>query len=191
MQQVFKNALYHREPKVLECQLRPLCCGHLFILMAADNPYVVLSEIKPTLIHLAFAVGICSRTFDEATAWMKSEDIIDDVKAWGKRCRKNNFRLQGIIFEKYLRDFSAFPVRWSQARNPEPTQHPWPLLIATSIMPLVGEERAWNMPLPMAASIWSASKELSGDRNLKTDWEYQALEQMRETASQKEKELKI
>lgn len=188
MQPVFKRALFHREPVVLKRQLLPLCCGHVMTLMVAENAYVTPGEI-PTLLSLALAVGICSRTHEDAEAWIKSDNLLEDTKRWGRKCRKLDFTMEGARFEQYLRDFSIFPARWSKSRNPQPTRHPWPLLVATSIMPIVGESRAWNMPLPKAVSIWSAMDELDGDTSLKTDWEIEALEQLKKQAEAQEEKV--
>lgn len=179
MQQVFKNALFHEEPTVLRRRLLPLCCGHVMTLMCADNPYFVESGEKPNLMHLAFAAGVCSRTHEEGEKWITSEKLFDEVKKWGKSCRKMNYAEEGAKFQKYVIDYAKFPERWSKKKNPDPCGHPWPLLIVVTLMPLVGESRAWNMPLTKAISLWSAYQETQGDDSLKKDWEINALTDMK------------
>ena len=186
MQQVFKNALFHQEPTVLKRRLLPLSCYHVLVLMAADNPYVVKQVPNPTLIDLAFGVAVCSRTREQCEIWLPADGMLDGIKAWGKTCRKMDFRAEGLSFENYLADYSAFPDRWSKTKTPTPCQHPWPLLVVVTIMPMVGESRAWNMPLPEAISLWSAYQETQGDSSLKTDWEYNALAALKAAAIRKE-----
>jgi len=156
-------------------------------LMAADNPYAVPQTEKPNLIHLAFAVGICSRTHEDGEAWMRSENLLPEVKKWGKSCRKLNFPQEAKAFETYLRDFTIFPLRATKSPSSE-CHHPWPLIIAVSIMPMVGESRAWNMPLPKAISLWSAYQETQGDDSLVTDWEINNLARMKAEKKAKDKQ---
>jgi hypothetical protein len=40
---------------------------------------------------------------------------------------------------------------------------PWPIFIAVRLIPLVGERRAWSMPLPLALAYSTALCELAGD----------------------------
>ena len=63
------------------------------------------------------------------------------------------------------------PERWTKPGS-DGVLHPWPLVIAVTIMPIVGEVRAWNMPLPLAVSYWSAIAETHGDKSLISDEEY-------------------
>jgi hypothetical protein len=188
MQQVFKNAFFFVEPTVLKRRLQPLCAGHVMILMSADSPFAADTGEEPTISHLAFAVGICSRTYKDADAWLHSEKLVDDVTAWGKACGDLNFLDEILIFRAYLARMSEFPLRWQKSKTPQPCQHPWPLLLVTAIMPLVGEDRAWGMPLPKAVAHWSALQEIQGDRMLKTDWELAAIEKMKEAEAKKQKE---
>ena len=187
MQEVFRNAVYHAEPTVLNRRLLPLCLGHCYILMAAESPFAV--DTKPTLFDLAFAAGICSRSFEDGEAWIKSPKLADECVAWGKTCRKLTFSKESDAFRAYIRTFSAMPARFLP-KSAKPCLHPWPLFVAAHLIGCVHipEARAWNMPLPMAISLSSAFAETQGDKSLESEQDRQMIEELKAKAA-KEKQV--
>jgi len=169
MQDVFKNTLYHREPTVLRRRLFPLCLSHIYALMVIDSPYVTGGT--RTLLDLAIAVMICSRTWEEGKAFFGSDDILKQCAKWGSKCKRLDFNAEQDKFALYLDEYTQFPDRFATGGKeaPKPCRHPWPLLICKRILPDVGESRAWNMPLPLALSYWSAEAEIQGDESLTTE----------------------
>lgn len=178
MQDVFRNAVYHREPVVLRRQLLPLCLGHCYILLAAESPVVTGGRVD--LKALAFAVGVCSRTFEDAQAWIKSDTLVADCIAWGKQYEQDNPAKDLAAFAEYKAEFDKFPNRFSKSRSP--CHHPWPLLVAVALAPAYSESRSWNMPLPLALSYWSV---LLGDDGLISDDELAAIAHMKAVAAAK------
>uniref|UniRef100_A0A6M3LLN6 Uncharacterized protein n=1 Tax=viral metagenome TaxID=1070528 RepID=A0A6M3LLN6_9ZZZZ len=185
MQKVFQNALYHQEPTVLLRRLLPLCLGHLHQLYAAESCYV--NGGAKHLFDLVFAVGICSRTWEEGIAWLHSPTLLRSVKRWGRESSRTlNFFEEERKFAVYFDEYSQLPYRRIK-EGPEagrPYKHPWTLILATELLDKVGESRAWNMPLPLALSYWSGWQEIAhgddtlnseqDDRNLKMQQEYMA-----------------
>jgi hypothetical protein len=163
MQTVFKNAIYHREPTVLRRRLLPLCLGHVYALMAAESPYVCGGN--KSIVDLAVAVMVCSRTWEAGQEWFRAPGINRKCRAWGRTCRKLSFVAEHQRFTEYLDTYTQFPERRADP-TAKPARHPWPLLLATQLTAAVGESRAWNMPLPLAVSYWSANAELAGDDTL-------------------------
>lgn len=183
MQQVFKSAIYHRAPVVLGRQLLPLCLGHVYLLMAADSPYAVPKDEPPHLLNLAFAVAICSRSFEDCQSWIESPGVEAECAAWGASCEGMDFPAESDTFAAYLADSAVLPDKAPRGAV-TPYRHPWPMVVAVSIMPLVGsssiqsaESRAWNMPQALAMSYHSALSELQGDDSLKTDADYAVMEE--------------
>jgi len=168
MQQVFKNALYHTEPTVLLRRLLPLSLGHLYQLYAAESAYAIKGG-KPGLPDLVYAVGICSRTFEQGMAWLRRPRLLAECERWGRRARNRvDPEEEHQVFLEYVDQFAIFPERYQDDKlQAKPCKHPWPLVIAVKIIPLVGESRAWNMPLPLALSYWSALAETEGDESLR------------------------
>lgn len=171
MQAVFRNAFYHKTPTVLLRQLLPLSLGHVHQLYAADSPYVCGGN--KTVNDLALAVAVCSRTWEELAAWLHTPGLLTQCKRWGRKASfRLNFFREHNRFVKYLDDYTQMPDRWqpdTKGGKPKVYQHPWTLIIATELLDKVGESRAWNMPLPLALSYWSALAELRyGDDSLKT-----------------------
>jgi hypothetical protein len=157
-----------------------LCCGHVFILQAAESPYFYGTEKK--LEDLVFAVNICSQTFEQAQAAF-DVDHPEEWKQWRRECRKLDFAEETIHFESYWHDHIAMPVRETSAQA-RGSLHPWPLLVAVSVMKVVGESRAWNMPLPMAMSINSVLGELKGDTSLISEWNWEILDRAKKYREQ-------
>ena len=166
MQDVFKNALYHKEPTVLGRRLLPLSLAHIYALMAIDSPYT--DGGPKSLIDLSVAVMICSRTWEEGQEFFRQSNLLRVCKAWGKTCGKMKFGEEQSKFIRYLDEYTQFPDRLQDV-GATPCRHPWPLLVVQTILGKVTESRAWNMPLPLAVSYWSAEAELNGDETLKGD----------------------
>lgn len=169
IQRVFRHAIYAPTPKVLTKQLKPLSCGHVFILQASQSPYYYGGQ--KNLNDLVFAVQISSMTFEDAQAAF-DVDHVAGARQWKRDCKKLDFAKEAAIFETYWADHVVFPEREIQ-NNQRRSLHPWALLVAVKLMPLVGESRAWNMPLPMALSLSSALGELNGDDSVisEENWE--------------------
>lgn len=189
MQEVFVNALYHEEPVVLRRRLLPLSLGHIYILLAVDSPYVLGGECS--LFDLAFAVGVCTRTWEAGQEWLRSPRVFKDAEKWGGKCRGMDMEAENKTFAAYMDDYTKMPERWepkSDGKGSNSAQHPWPLIIATKLKDSVGESRAWNMCLPMALAYWSAAAELMGDKSLVSDADYEAIKQLEAEAAERKQE---
>lgn len=180
MQDVFKAAILPDGPDVLRVRLRPLSLAHVYILMSVDNPFAIGGS--PHLGHLAFAVQICTRTFDENQEWFRSPSLVSDVEKWAEKCRDLDFPQERDKFEAYMKASTLLPQRWKKKdKIGAAVKHPWPLVIAVAMFKHVGETRAWDMPLPLAMSYWSALGELNGDDSLMTEQEQAIIESAKET----------
>jgi len=171
MQDAFKSVVFHKTPVVLKRQLLPLCLGHVYSLMAGDSPYAEGNDDDPVMEDLAYAVAICSRTFEAGIEWANSRNRDTSMLWWGLRCRRLDFDPQNKLFEAYIHDHSRQPVRFkNKTQAGSKAKHPWPLILATELMRSVGQEMAWNMPLPLAVAHWSCLCEIKyGDRTLRNE----------------------
>ncbi len=171
MQECFANAFYLPTPTVLGRKLKPLCLAHVHLLMAAESPYALGGDTR--LEHLVFAVAVCSRTWEECLAWLPNEGLTRECEEWGKSAiAKCDLIAAGQLFADYMEQHSIAPRRWQSrpGRNGGGYKHPWPLIVATALLHRVGESRAWNMPIPLALSYWSAILEIEhGDESLESE----------------------
>jgi hypothetical protein len=104
---------------------------------------------------------------------------------WGSTCGEIVFKNEKDRFDKYFNDSIIMPERFSSG-NGSAVLHPWPLAIAVSIMPMVGESRAWNMPFALAVSYWSANAEMThDDKSLLSDRDQMMLDIERAKAKAK------
>jgi hypothetical protein len=182
MQQVFKNTILLQEPVVLGVQLMPLTLWHVFALQVAESPYVQQGEVEKSLFDLCFAVGICSRTWEEGQAWIKNPDH-KEIAALGKKWGKswNTWEVgvkESEKFEAYLCEYAQMPKRWTESKAAamsEGIKNPWPIVLVQKLSPGCGELRAWDMPLPQAVAYWSAAMELEGDASLLSERDERAI----------------
>jgi len=149
------------------------------MLLAVESPYVIGGECG--IFDLAFAVGVCTRTWEDGQKWLRSPRVFRDAEQWGSKCRGMDMEAENKAFAAYLDDYTKMPERWepkSDGKGGNSVQNPWPLLIATKLKDSIGEEKAWNMPLPMALAYWSAEAELLGDKSLVSDADYEAIKKL-------------
>lgn len=169
MQAFLKIAVCHREPVVLGKKLLPLCCGHMYLLHAAESPYYYGGS--PSLQDLAFAVAVCSHTFEEGISMLCNPPGDREIRAWIRSCRKALLHEEFTLFERYVAEQSSAPEhRQKIEKNATETAregclHPWELLTVVALIPKVGESRAWNMPITLAFAYASAESERNGNRS--------------------------
>lgn len=178
MIRAFEAAVHLKRFTVLGRQLQPLGLGHCWCLLAADNAW--LADRKPLIEDLVYAVTVCSGTFEEALATLSNErKATEQAAAMGKAFKAGSLESEMATFGRYVRAHIRAPER-AQSGTPHKAKHPWPILMAVRIMPLVGESRAWNMPLPMAITLWSAQLEAQGDDSLVSEEERNFIDSLPE-----------
>lgn len=180
MQSVFKAGLRQRRARVLGVSLLPLSLGHVWALLAFENGFAVSGK-RPELADLVMGVSICSRTFEDCLDLINHPDLhIADVSTWARQTSRQNLRRQTSAFIRYLNDNCKTPERWKKSGEAQSQARvPWPIKVAVGIMPMVGEFRAWNMPITMAMSYWFAAQENSGDNSIVSDEEMVFVEKVR------------
>ena len=68
---------------ILGQRLTPFSLGHLLLLRRFDNAFVIPGGV-PTIDDLAFAVFVCSQTFEEATEAIAEPDVHKRIEEWGR-----------------------------------------------------------------------------------------------------------
>lgn len=189
MQSVFKIAIFQRPPIVLGRQLLPLSHWHEMVLMASESPYAGDTDTA-NLDNLAFAVAVCSQTWEQGSAWFASPDLFKVSHKWGKGKRKADFGEAHAAFVKYLSESRVQPDHEHLiGKVSQPCQHPWPMLNAVALFEKLGESRAWNCPIALGSSYLSCMVELAGNRTLKDEVYYARLAEQK--AYMEEQRLKM
>jgi hypothetical protein len=182
MQHVFKAAVFQERFTVMGRALLPLCLGHCYILAGSDNAW--MEDRKPLLPDLVFAVSVCSRTFEAALAHLADPaQAVLEASAWGRSWKPARLTDELTEFGRYIHAHAVAPERWIGSGDKK-ARHPWPLLMAARLMQHLPESRAWNMPMPMAFSIWSAFLEIAGDDSLVTDDERRLIDHINEPTTE-------
>lgn len=196
MQEFYGNTLCNDVPVVLGKTLRPLTLAHVYTLLAAESPYVCdkPDSEKKTLFDLAFAVAVCSRTWEEIGELLANRDT-REIEAWGRQWGKAwNTRIDPFIEDEkmvqYLDRYTALPERKRKHKNAPDSgsRNPWPLILVSKYKGELGESRAWNLPVSLAFAYWLADCERDGDDSLVSDAEAAGLARAREIRKKMEME---
>lgn len=86
---------------ILGQRLTPFSLGHLLLLRRFENAFVVPGG-APSIDDLAFAVFVCSQTYEEAAAAIAEPDIHKRVEEWGKSLGPFDLGEKLADFDRYL-----------------------------------------------------------------------------------------
>lgn len=173
MQLCYQNAFIARPPVVFGRQLEPLSLGHVYLLTVQGSPLMDGGPV--TQGDIVTAVFICSSPFKEAIDRLVSPDCLSSAVEWGKENRSANSEAECKAFMDYFRSYFQYPERYLEHKvngvsvKQSKSAVPWFYVIAWSLMERVSEERAWNMPLPLAFSYHAANAQFNGDEMLVPD----------------------
>ena len=179
MLKVFQAAVFCRRWRVLGKDLLPLSLGHIWFLDASDNAFVAGNK-PPTISDVIMVASICSRTWAQnMAAYANPAREGRAVAAWSKKCKDIRIRREIKSVDGYIEDHAIMPEMWSSGGNDGKAKHPWYILMYVRLT-RDGVDGAMDMPLPLAMSLWSAGRELDGDRSLISDEEKEIIDHLKE-----------
>jgi hypothetical protein len=173
MYDCYYNALFVHCPLVLGRQMQPISMGHALLLIAIKSP-VLSGDFENALrADILPAIYICSMPYADAVAKIKVGEFESDCKAWGESVSLlGNETAEFDAFLEYFKEHIKFPPRYEYISKggkiikPEEGAVPWPFTIAWALMERMTEDRAWNMPLPLAFAYHAANCQFHGDEFL-------------------------
>lgn len=146
----FEQALIPPAVRIAGRNLRPFSLGHAMILRRFDSPF--MRGRRPRAGDLAFALDICSKTFEQGIEALHSRRSKWRWKWLGYRClfREDD---KMLAFIGYLTNGMRYPKCWENADG-KAKKSP-PLQIARIInMGQIGKSESQTMNCPYHLAMW-------------------------------------
>lgn len=175
----YVNALVISPPVVLDRRLNHLNLYHVAILDALGSPYVMGGA--KTIDDLALAVWVCSRSPEEIRRGLASRKMQRQLWLMGVIHRDDDINAEGVRFRRYMDEYMRMPEWWTS--DGAPRRVPWFFGVAWAIMPKVGEDRAWSMPIPLAMAYYATEADAMGSRSVMTEEELAAEKALSEATN--------
>jgi len=95
---------------ILGVRLRPLSIGHLILLYGSASPFLVQGETL-NVGHLAFAVRLCSKTYEEGCAMIEDEKELKNIHDWARELQNVDidYNERAKLFIDYLTEGQSVP----------------------------------------------------------------------------------
>lgn len=103
--------------RILGLRLRPFSLGHYVILRRHACAFVADESQSVTREDLIFACLVCSMRFDEFNEWILGCNILDEIKAWGRKIGLFDLKEKSALFQRYLLSHSEVPAYWIEREN--------------------------------------------------------------------------
>lgn len=173
MLQTFQRAMQSRATRIAGIRLGPITLAQAYCLYAWESPFVCGGNIE--LADFGVALWTCSQKcwpfprFVDAVDAGKPEKLLTKV---GRRYDLQQFPKDRDALHEWIDWHCKVPPRFLK---PDPNRKgasaPWPMIVAVQIMPMLGEQRTWQMPVPLAMSYKIAKDNAEGDTSWKSEEE--------------------
>lgn len=184
------SSLQRLRPKpvsVLGLKLRPFSLGHFLALAAEDCAYVSEQAVSPKMEDLVFGAFVCSRTWEEYHAFIESDTLEAEVKAWAETVslaihKSGVLVAESAKFANYLREAQEMPHYWQEGNASHPGGTHWAIAMKSCLISRLGYSRteALNAPFAEAMADYLALAESNGSIRLWTPEEEAMAEALRE-----------
>ncbi|MBM3889377.1 MAG: hypothetical protein FJ388_09650 [Verrucomicrobia bacterium] len=169
----FANAMQRRGARIAGVKVGPVTLAHLYCLHAWESPFAVGGEIG--LADFGLALWTLSRDcwpFDSYVAAVNRGVPDRWLARRGRRYRCERFGDDVAQLQGWLAWHCQTPPRFlkPQADDRGPSA-PWPLVVAVQLIPVLGEARVWQMPVPLALAYKIAGDNAKGDTSWKSEAE--------------------
>jgi len=178
----FHEALIAEPQTLYGRPLRRFSLGHAVLLHAIDSPFRVDGVLSA--YECFKAVGICSRTFEDARLWLfklSRQDCKKEFKQWFKQNHKGSVDAIVEQLNEYFTAFLQYPKFWEPDDTSKQPKLPTELLLATALMKQLHftESQAWNCPYGLA--VWYVTAASGNDKMVVSDEEDRIAERLRQT----------
>lgn len=169
----FQRAMQSRSGCVAGVRLSPVTLAQLYCLYAWESPFVCGGNIE--LADFGVALWTCSQDcwpfsrFVEAINKGKPEKMLSRL---GRRYDLRKFPADRDLLHQWIDWHCKVPSRFlKEDPNHKGASAPWPMIVAVQLMPMLGEERTWRLPVPLAMSYKIANDNAKGDTSWKSEEE--------------------
>lgn len=173
MQATFERAMQARRTTIAGVRLGPLTLAQAYCLYAWGSPVVRGGQIG--ISDFALALWTCSQAcwpfarFVDAVNGGKPERML---ARWGRRYDMRRLPADAESLREWVDWHCKTPPRFLKAdKTPGGPAAPWPLVVAVQLIPMLGEDRAWSVPVPLAMSYKIALDNAQGDKSWKSEAE--------------------
>lgn len=170
---LFQRAFQTRGDTIAGMTLKPMTLAHAYTLCAWESPLILGGKIEPS--DFAVALWTCTQDcwpFDVFFKGIEKGLPEKELAKLGKKYALKNITEDIHKLQDYIEWHCKFPPRFIKDKTESKGScSPWPLIIAVQIIPLIGEQRAWTIPVPMAMSYKIALDNAAGDSSWKTEVE--------------------
>ncbi len=151
----FYECLLSEPPTILGLKLRPFGLGHTAILQAIESPMVTGARV-PTWHEVLILLNVCSRSFEEAKAWIwklpewKMEDQLGDI---AKKYPDADIPTVIATINRYIEIFSR-PPKYKHIESGRPIKAPDTLGYVSGLIRQcrMTKSEAWNTS--RAEAVW-------------------------------------
>jgi len=171
----FQRAMLVRRVRIGGVELLPVTLAQAYCLYAWESPLVRGGTITPA--DFAVALWTCSQkcypfeSFSDAVTRGVPER---KLKRLGRRYRMRRYGKDLATLREWLGWHLSVPPRFmKQSASSGQSAAPWPMIVAVQLMPMVGEDRAWTMPVPQAMAYKIALDNAQGDTSWKSEAEHE------------------
>lgn len=169
----FQRAMQRRECTIAGVRLGPVTLAQAYCLAAWESPFLAGGRIE--LADFGIALWTCSRPcwpfdafVDEVNAG-KPDKLLNRV---GRRYDLQQFPKDRDALADWIEWHCHIPPRFSKgAKEERGSSAPWPMIVAIQLIPLLGEERVWTLPLQLALAYKIAKDNAGGDMSWKSEAE--------------------
>ena len=161
---VYHRALLTQPGRIAGLRVRPFSCWHLMVLETLENRFVVGGQRR--LDDLVQVLLVCRDSYQPAaTRPLPSFDRFQASRVWrgwlAFLLLIRPWQRHVARVEEYLEAYGQTPAYWHGDNN-TPSKIPLGLCVASRLFPVVGEQRAWNMPFSLACCYKAAFDERDG-----------------------------
>lgn len=173
MQATFERAMQGRQTRIAGVRLGPLTLAQAYCLYAWDSPVVRGGQIGVN--DFAVALWTCAERcwpFDRFVAAVNAGRPERMLARIGKRYDLRRFNADCAALREWVDWHCKTPPRFLKAgKAPGGPAAPWPMVIAVQLIPMLGEDRVWSMPVPLAMAYKIAVDNAQGDTSWKSEAE--------------------
>jgi hypothetical protein len=173
VQATFERAMQSRQARIAGVRLGPLTLAQAYCLYAWESPVVRGGQIG--MADFALALWTCSQPcwpFSRFVVAVNAEKPQRILARIGRRYDLRRFAVDSAALREWIDWHCKTPPRFLKPTpDSKGAAAPWPMVVAVQLIPMLGEDRVWQMPVPLAMAYKIAVDNAQGDTSWKSESE--------------------